>query len=308
MAKHLEDIGKDAKDLLSQDFPSDGTIKLSSETKNSENVTIKTTLNRYIKKEKISREIISATYEEKLEDKAHNLQLSAKITTNSEYSGTIILEDLFVFGSKFEMNINRTSDSLSVSPLFIYKKDNLAFKGKMAYPVLGKKSPPIKFFTDAGFMYSSLLGGIGTTIALESPKTSIDVEGVLAYADTNHQITARVKHTLQSSLVNLGLSYYYLYNPKFPIALDINTNTAFDKLSLAIIGKKKIDKFTTVKGKTVLKHSKKETEIRGGLSLKQQICSCLWATFGGNLNLTKFLGNDLGEPHSFGVEFKFTQK
>jgi len=63
-----------------------------------------------------------------------------------------------------------------------------------------------------------------------------------------------------------------------------------------------------VKGKVVFRHSKKETEIRSGLALKQQINRSLWATFGGDINLPRLLGNDVGEPHSFGVEFKFTKK
>jgi len=158
------------------------------------------------------------------------------------------------------------------------------------------------------FLFSSLYAGIATTIGLDSPRTSVDLEGVVSYADKNHQLTARVKHTLQNSIVNLGLSYYFLLNSKWPFAIEVNSDTAFDKLSVNLGAEKKVDQYTTVKGKTVFRHSKKETEIRSGLALKQQICPCLWATFGSDLNLAKFLGNDIGEPHSFGIELKFINK
>jgi len=194
-------------------------------------VTFKTSLFRSIKKDKVTKEAISATYEEKYEDKAHNLELSGKLTTNSEYTGTVLLKDLIGAGSKFELNINKTPDSLSASPLLIYKTDNLAFKGKMVYPISGKKSP-IKLAGEMGFLFSSLYGGIGTTISRDTPKTSIDLEGVAAYADKNHQLTARVKHTLQSAIVNLGLSYYYRYHSRCPVAFEVNTDTTFEKFSV----------------------------------------------------------------------------
>jgi len=42
------------------------------------------------------------------------------------------------------------------------------------------------------------------------------------------------------------------------------------------------------------------------LALKQQISPSLLATVGTDLNTRAFFGNETGEPHSFGVEFKFT--
>jgi len=308
MAKQLEDIGKEAKDLLSQDFPSNGSIKITTQAKNSENVTVKSTLSRYVKREKVSREIICATYEEKYENKQHNLELNGKITTNNEYNGTVTLKDLIGSGSKIELHVHKTPDSLTASPTVTYKTDSVAIKTKLVYPISSEKKSALKLFVDAGFLGSNLYGGIGTTITLDAPKAAIDIEGVASYTDKRYQLTAKAKHNLQTNIMGFGLSYFYKLASRTTLAVEVTSDTTLEKFNLTAGAQKKLDKFTTLKGKAFFKHSKKDTEIRSGLALKQHISPSILATFGVDLNLPLLFGQEIGEPHSYGAEFKFENK
>jgi hypothetical protein len=309
MAKHLEDFGKDAKDLLSQDFISDGTIKITTQSKNSENVTMKSTLSRVIKKDKFVREIISATFEPKYEDKVNNYDINGKITSNNEYNGTLVLKDYIGSGSKMEININKTTETIAVSPTVSIKTDTIAGKAKLNYPLSSVKKSPVKFITEGSFFIAPFLAGLGTTFTMDTPKAAIDIEAVVAYEEKNSQAAFRAKHTLQSSLISFALSYFYKQpDAKTTYAIEGNTDSTFEKFDISLGGDLKCDKYTTLKAKGVLKHSKKDTEIRSALALKQQICPSLLASFGVDLNLPLLLGQDLGEPHSFGVELKFDNK
>jgi len=272
-------------------------------------VTVKSTLSRSIKKDKFIREIITATFEEKYEDKVNNLEINGKITTNSEYSGTFVVKDYITSGSKMELNINQTTESLSASPTVSIKTDTIAGKAKLNYPLTSSKKSPLKFNAETSFIIAPFLAGLGTAFTMDTPKTAIDLEGVIAYEEKNSQAVFRAKHTLQSSLINFALSYFYKQpDSKITCAIEGNFDSTFEKFDFSLGGDHKCDKFTTLKGKGVFKHSKKDTEIRSGLALKQQICPCLSATFGADLNLPLLLGQEIGEPHSFGVEFKFDNK
>jgi len=308
MAKHLEDIGKDAKDLLNTDFPSEGAIKLTTQCKTSENITVKSTLGRVIKRDKTVREVVTAVFEDKIELTDRNIELSGKISSSNDISGTITVKDIIGDGSKLELNVSQTADGLSAAPQLIYKNHNLAVKSKVVYPIKGKKSD-IKLFVEGGFHTGHLHAGLGSTITLEPASTIISLEGLSCYSLANSQITGRVNHTLHSALVGLGLSYYNVLDSSSKIAFELTTDTTFDKWNLVAGGEHKYDKNTAVRGKLVYKQvSKKDTELRTVLALKQQICPCLTAIFGTDLNTRSFLGHEGGDPHTFGVELKFDHK
>jgi len=308
MAKHIEDIGKDAKDLLSQNFPSDGTVKFSTESKNPANFTFKSNLSRSIKKDKTAtREAVSATFEDKLEIKDKNIEFNCKITSNKEYSGAVVIKDPVGVGSKVELGVNQNADGIHTSPSVIYKTDSLAIKSKVVYPLSGKKNE-IKLFAEAGFHTSNIHAGIGSVVTLDGSKTVIDLEGVSSYAIQNNQITARANHTLNENLIGFGASYFHHYDHATKLAVDVSSDSTLEKVTLTAGGEYKVDTFSTVKGKVTYKQNKKDTDLRAALSLKQQIYPNLSATFGTDLNTRSFWGNETGEPHSFGVELKFENK
>jgi len=307
MAKHLEDIGKDAKDLLSQDFPSDGSFKITTQAKNSENVTVKSSISRHVKKDKVSREVISAVFEERYEDKVRNLELHGKITTNNEYNGSVTVKDLIGYGSKIELNLYKTPDSISASPSVTYKTDSVAIKSKIMYPLSGRKSA-IKLFVDAGFLLSNIYGGFGTSLTLDSPKATIDLEGVASYTDKNFHLTAKGKHNLQSNIFGFGLSFFYRLARRSTLAVEVTSDSTLETFNITAGGQSKCDKYTTLKGKAAFKQSKKDTEIRSSLSLKQRVSPSILAIFGADLNLPLLFGQEIGDPHSFGFELKFENK
>jgi hypothetical protein len=307
MAKHLEDIGKDAKDVLTLDFPNEGSVKFTTQSKTAENVTVKSAISRVLKRDKTVREVVTATFEDKLELPAQNIEINGKISSNRDVSGSVAVKDLAVSGSKFELNVSQTADGLAATPQVIFKNNSVAVKGKVIYPISGKKSD-IKLFAEAGFVASNLHVGLGTTVTLEPTSTVIQLEGVGSYSHNNSQITARMNHTLQSALVAVGISFYQLVCPSFKIAVEATGDITGDKIALTAGGEYKVDKATTVKGKFGYKQNKKVSDIRSALSLKQQICPSLTAVFGSDLNAFSLLGLVGGDPHSFGLELKFDHK
>jgi hypothetical protein len=307
MAKHLEDIGKDAKDLLTTEFPSDGAIKFTTQCKTSENITVKSTLGRVVKRDKTIREVVSATFEDKLELTDRNIELNGKISSNNDISGTVSVKDIIGDGSKLELNVSQTGDGLYAAPQLIFKNNNVAVNSKVVYPIKAKKQD-IKLFVEGGFHTGHLNAGIGSAITLEQGATVINLEGVGSYSHANSQITGRVNHQLHSALLGLGLSYYNVVDPASRIAVEVNTDTTFEKWSLTAGGEHKYDKNTALRGKLVYKQIKKDTELRTVLALKQQIFPSFTAIFGGDLNTRSFFGHEGGDPHSFGVELKFDHK
>jgi len=54
--------------------------------------------------------------------------------------------------------------------------------------------------------------------------------------------------------------------------------------------------------------SSKEPEFRTGFSVKQQFNPHVTVTLGSDLNLRSVLGESVGEPHTFGIEFKLSDE
>jgi len=308
MAKHLEDIGKDAKDLLTQDFPNEGSVKFTTQSRTSENVTVKSSFSRVVKRDpKVVREIVGAAFEDKWEIPSHNLEFNAKISSNRDVSGSVAVKDWVGIGSKVELNVAQNPDGVSATPQLIFKNNNVALKGKVIYPVSGKKTD-IKILAEAGFVTSNIYAGVGTAVTLENAGAAVILEGVGSYYYKNHQIAARVNHTLQGALVGLGLTYYQAYSSICKFAIDSATDTAFDKFAVVAGGEYKVDKFSTVKGKVGYKQYKNIADVRVSLALKQQISPNITAIFGSDLNGFSFAGVEGGEPHTFGFELKYDHK
>jgi len=307
MAKHLEDIGKDAKDLLTQDFPNEGSVKFTTQSRTSENVTVKSSFSRVVKRDKVVREIVGAAFEDKWELPAHNLEFNAKISSNRDLSGSVAVKDWVGLGSKIELNVAQNPDGVSATPQLIFKNNNVALKGKVIYPISGK-STHIKLFAEAGFVASNIYAGLGTAVTLENSGAAVLLEGVGSYYYKNHQITARVNHALHGALVGLGITYYQTCSSICKFAIDTAADTSFDKFGVVAGGEYKVDKFTTVKGKVGYKQYKNIPDVRVSLALKQQISPSITAIFGSDLNGFSFAGVEGGEPHTFGLELKYDHK
>jgi hypothetical protein len=307
MAKFLEDIGKDSKDLLTVDYPTDGTVKLSAQAKPTNGFVIKALLNRGVKRDKTLREVAVATFEPKFEIKQHHLELSGKISSTKEFSGTVARKDLFGVGSKLELTVNRNPETVTGVLGLIYKTDKFASRGKISHPLIAKKAQT-KFNVDSVFKSSNVNVGFGAAITTD-PATNpvVELNGAFGYEEKNSQFSARVNHTLHTEVVGFGLSFFRILNNVSKWAIDLSSDNTFDRVNVTTGGDYKVDAFTTLKGKLVVKKHK-STDIRTGLSLKQVWAPNVTAIFATDLNTRSFFGDEGGDPHSFGVEVKFEEK
>lgn len=107
---------------------------------------------------------------------------------------------------------------------------------------------------------------------------------------------------MYESSVLWGLSYFQKISPKTNWALDITTEGP-GKSTFSVGADHKVDDFTALKGKWILKQTDK-TDYRFGVALRQKITPFVTATFGADLNPRNFLGSTEGDAHSFGLELK----
>jgi len=303
MAKPLEDIGKDAKDLLTEGFPIDGTVKVAVQTR-ALGFIPKVTLIRQLKREKsATREVVSAVFEPKYEWKEQNLEFTSKFSTTSELSAGVSAKDILTKGTKIEISANRNErDGLSGVFGGAYRNDSFSFKGKLAYPFAPKK--PIKANVEGVFqVVSNTNVGFGVDVTLEGEVARIKTDAVVAYTTKENQFKGLFRYDVYESTVLWGLSYFQKISERTSWALDITTDGNPAKSTFSVGTEHKVDDFTTLKGKWILKQTDK-TDYRFGVALRQKITPFVTATFGADLNPRNFLGSNEGDAHSFGLEIK----
>jgi len=138
MSKHFSDVGKDAREFISDDFPSDGTVKFTTQSKTSDGVTAKATMRRYVK---AGREQIDAVIEPKYEWKEKNVELSGKFATTNDFTASVIVKEL-VKGSKVEVSGTSNEKTASSKLVLSQKQDKVAAKITVTVPL--ELSPTIK--------------------------------------------------------------------------------------------------------------------------------------------------------------------
>jgi len=306
MAKHIEDIGKDAKDLLTESYPIDGTLKITTQTK-SGGFTPKITLNRYtVKREKgAAREIVTAGFEPKYEIKQHNLELTGKLTSTNDLSVGTSVRDIIGQGSKLEVNLTRT-DRDGFNGLFSasYKTDSAALKGKFIYPLTPSKAT--KLNSEVVFHHSSsnFSVGVGVDLIVEEAAHFSGL-ALLAHSTKDTQYKGIVRYDLYSSSLNWGCSFWQKLSNTCSWAIEILSEDNSAKTSFTTGCECKVDDTTSVKGKCKVSKTKERMDYRVGVSLKQKLSPAVLAIFGMDLNPRSLLGSSEGEPHSFGLEIKF---
>jgi len=299
-------IGKDARELLTEGFPIDGTVKVAIQTR-ALGFIPKVTLIRALKREKsATREVVSAVFEPKYEWREHNLEFTSKFSTTSELSGGVSAKDIFTTGTKIDITANRSErDGLSGVFGGAYRNESFSFKGKLSYPFAPKK--PIKSTVEGVFqVVANTNVGVGVDVTLEGEVARIRTDAVIAYTTLQNQFKGLLRYDVYESSVLWGLSYFQRISPRTNWAIDITTDNVPGtpaKSSFSVGADHKIDDFTSVKGKWILKQTDK-TDYRFGVALRQRVTPFVTATFGTDLNPRNFLGSTEGEPHSFGFELK----
>jgi len=228
MAKHYSDYGKDSKDLLAQDFPFDGTLKLVTQTKTSNDVTMKATVSRSVNK-KDKKEVVSAVIEPKYEWKENNIEVTAKLSSANEFSGGFSLKDFLAKGAKLELNASQNEEGSSVQAGESYKAENLAAKFGLTYPLLaqvGKKDKkPIKINGDLVWTpIKHIHVGSVFNYELDSSRPSLKTEVAVGYTAGQYQINARGSYDRRQNIILFGLSFFYKISKILKWAFDFETD------------------------------------------------------------------------------------
>jgi len=309
MSKHFGDIGKDSRDLISDDFPSDGIVKLTTQSKTSDGLTAKATLKRHTKG---GREQVETLIEPKYEWKEKNIEISGKLSTTSDFSGTVAVKDL-IKGSKVEISGSTNEKSTTSKLVLSHKTDPVAAKVTFTLPLdKSPKQPPPKINGDVVFQYPDNLF-VGANVFVDvHEKLGVKGEGAVGYTKDQWQITGRGSYTpstlKEGSSIIWGVSFFHKVSDSIRWALDFETDQALKKGPSGVVAAEyKIDNFTTVKGKFSIKDPAKP-EARIGLVGKQKINSFFSVNLGADLNARNILSGDSSDgPHTFGVEFKLQE-
>jgi len=306
LAKHLEDIGKDAKDLLTEGFPNDGAVKVTAQTK-SLGFNHKISLNRSLKRDKTGvREVVTAAFEPKYELKEHNLEFTGKLSTTNDITVGTSVRDLVGSGSKVEINVTKSDrDGINGVASASYRSELLALKGKFTYPVTPKR--PIKINAEAVWHHggsNSSYGG-GLDVNLEGDIARIFAEGVFTHSAKDSQYKGLLRYDVYDSTVLWGVSFWQRVSDRQHLAFDLTSEDNASKTTFTTGTEYKVDDKTTVKGKWKLIKQNDRVDYRLGVSLKQKLSTFVTATLGSDLNPRSFLGSGEGDPNSYGIEIKF---
>jgi len=313
MAKHFSDIRKEPTDLLNNDFPADGTVKVNVQAKTDDGLTMKATLNRGFKRDKTTgiKEIVSAVFEPKFEWKKNNLEFNGKFSTQNEFSGGLSVKDIASVGTKVDLTLSQNErDGTNAQVSASYKTELFASKLGLTYPFPtgGKKdNKPLKINGELVFQIYKFL--VGTNIAFDiEEKVSWKGEGQVNYSNSSYQVTARGSREQKSDQFLWGFSFFKNISPSTKLAIDLETDPAVLRPTASVAGECQLDDATTVKGKWSVKlaETSKQAELRAGLGLKQKVNPHFTAILGADLNFRNLLGDVIGDPHSFGVEIKLS--
>lgn len=306
MAKHIEDIGKDAKDLLNEGYPIDGTVKFISQT-NGLGFTQKATLHRYLKKDRTGvREIVTAAFEPKYEVKEHKVEFSGKLISNNNLSVGASARDLIGAGTKVDVTVNRSDrDGINAAVGVAYKSNSFAAKGKVTYPIVYDKKV-IKINTEGVVHHSGSNSnlGLGTDVTVDSDAMKINTELVLSHTARDSQYKGSVRYDVFEASLGWGVSFWQKISDKNNWAVDISSEPS-NRLLFTVGTEYKVDDDSTVKGKWQLIKNNDRVDYRVAGALRQKFSSHVTATLGADLNPRSFIGSTEGDANTFGLEVKF---
>jgi len=312
MAKVFKDLGKDAKDVLSQDFHSGNNLTIIAQPICPNGITIKTTLKRLFKKDpktKTTKEAVELLFEPKYEWKAQNLEFSGKFSSARDFSGGFLTKDLVAKGSKFEFNLSRSDkDGPSAKMIPSFKNDSVSAQASIAYPLAHKNNQPIKLISELVVHYpKTVLWGVNFLIDLEPGQAKVKTEGSLV-SNPSHdsQVAGRVAYVHNEEALVWGLSFFHKLSDTSKWAVDYELDASKGP-SVQVGGEHKYGT-NTVKGRAQIKVTETGApEYRIALSGKQHVSKYFTLTLSADFNVRQFLGESIGDHHSFGAELKFSE-
>jgi len=304
MAKFFEDIGLDSSDLINKGFPNVGTVKVTAETKTDNGVSLIATGRRYLKEKNPAVEL---GLEPKFDWAAKNIELSALLNTNNEYTGTFTLKDFGVKGIKFVSATSSGEKGLGIKETLSFKNDYVATKAALNQPIATDKPRIIegsitgayekKFFGGGNVSFTSAVGD-KASLLLWGAKLGVDHADFQAHLFSN---------TTAKSLF-VGAGWFQKATADLKVAASVQTDIKnIEGLGTTLGSEYKFDALTSLKSKLSVKtqsDSTKPIEARVGLGVKQALSPNFTATIGADINVRQLLGTNAGGDHTWGLEIK----
>lgn len=102
-----KDVHKSTSDVFSQGFVGKSTLKFSTDTRAGD-FAVKSATTRSVGKDKTGqpKEVVSGTFEPSFEWKEYNLKVDAKLSTASDFTGTVSHRPSFFSDSKVSLGFN----------------------------------------------------------------------------------------------------------------------------------------------------------------------------------------------------------
>jgi hypothetical protein len=301
MARFFDDIGQDSTDLLTKGFPNAGTVKVSAETKTNNGVSLVATGRRFLKSNAANVEL---GFEPKYDWSARNVELSAKVNTSSEYSGTVTLKDFLAKGTKFAGDIAVSEKGSTYKETVSYKNDNVATKASVSHALDDSSKPMVIEGSVAGTYEKRFFGGLNATFT--SGTSAFGGGAKLGLDQSDFQAHLFAASTEKSLL--LGAGWFQKASAALKVAARASTDVKGAVGHGATLASEyKFDDLTTLKSKVSLQtftDESKPAEARVSLGLKQLLSANFTATLGADVNARQLLGSNSGGDHTFGLELK----
>jgi hypothetical protein len=332
------DLNKAPADTLNQGYVGNKSLKFSSETKSGD-FGFKTTASRSFQKNTVAKppsmqEVVVAVVEPSYEWKEHNLKFDAKLSTATDFTGTLSVKPGFLKDSKFALSANQKTPDwkpdadlrTTLSPSFDYQHEK--FAAQVGATVSLNDRP---HFANVALNVQPVekvyLGGAAKFKFCEK-ETKITGEGKLAYVASDLSASLAVildknrvpdkegtkddEKLCGKNTLRVGFGFWHKYNSQLTLAGTANMDLSRPGgkgPEIVVGGAWKVDSNLTITDKVkVTLSSVKEPEIRYIWGTTTNLTPNASATIGMDFNVQKLRGSEkAADDHSCGVEFKFKQ-
>jgi len=303
MATFYDDLGKNADDLIAKGFPADGSVKVSTETKTANGVSLTTTGRRFVKGGQDGVEIL---LEPKYNWATQNVEVTGKISTESAFEAGVSVKDLGAKGSKLSLTGNQAKTGASAKVGADFKNESVAVKSAVTYPD-DAGSKPINVEGSAVAAYDVV--NFGAKVNFASSYTRAEKETAsslfwnlkLGLLYPLWQAVGFYNNANNSNVV--GGSFWQEVTPAVKYGATLTLDRANEKNAPAgsFVGDYKIAADTSAKAKVSVSSAK---DLRLALALQQNWTTSSTVTLGTDLNALQLLGSNSGSAHTFGLEVK----
>jgi len=306
MATHYDDLGKVADDFIVKGYPAEGSVKVSTETKTANGVSLITTGRRFVKNGQDGVEVL---LEPKLNWAERNVEVTGKLSTESAYEAGVSVKDLGAKGSKLSLTANQGKEGASAKVGVEFKNENVAVKVISTYPD-EPSSKPISADVAAVAAHQNVNVGAkinATTAYTKGEKetaSSWSWSAKAGYLQPLWQLVGWWTNAPGKNIV--GGSFWQEVTPSVKLVSTFNVDRNNEKGSpaAAVAAEYKYAPDTLIRSKLGVSQPKDVKELRLALVLQQNWTTSSTVTIGADLNSLQLLGTNQGAPHSFGLEVK----